>query len=66
MEIKDYIGQSLIGKTAQFKCDCIFPFNITGRVTGYYIDKNEVVWYVETEGKTIKIGENQKINIDII
>lgn len=67
INIKDYIGKSLLNKSVRFKCECTMPFDITGVVTGYMIVNSEVVWIVEKESKQIKIGENTpKLSISIL
>lgn len=59
MKLKDYIGKQLVGKTFRFRCDCTAFTEITGRVVGYYVLSNEVVFKVQRQdGKIFDIGEN--------
>lgn len=56
---KHYIAQNMIGKSLYFKCDCIVPLDITGRIIDYEIVDNEIMFVVDVPGHNpIKIGEN--------
>lgn len=60
IELKKYIASKLLGLTLRFKCDCIIPFDVTGKVVDYSISEGskEIVFHVDVGGKIIKIGEN--------
>ena len=59
VKLKEWIGESLVGKRANFKCACLIKLDVTGKVTSYKIVSNEVVWTVDLGGgKTTQIGEN--------
>lgn len=57
--IKNYIGESFIGKKYHFKCNCIIPIDVVASVTDYDISGNEVILTVINEdNKIIHIGLN--------
>lgn len=58
IEFKHYIAQQLIGKKLYFKCECLFPLDHIGIIKDYEISKNEIIYWVDVNGKIIKIGEN--------
>ena len=67
INIKDFIGKSLLNKSVRFKCECTVPFDIIGIVTSYMVINSEVVWVVEKDSKQMKIGENTpKLSISIL
>lgn len=56
---KKYIGESFIGKTLHFKCDCVVPIDEIGTVKSYTINSAEVILLVEISNrKIIHIGLN--------
>lgn len=57
---KNYIASQLIGKKLHFTCSCLVNLDHGGRIVGYDISNNEIVFEVEedTTGKIITIGEN--------
>lgn len=56
--IKDHIAKQFVGKSFHFKCECIFPIDITGTVKDYEISGNEIILLVDHNGKIIHIGLN--------
>lgn len=58
IKFKDYIASQLIDKKFRFKCECILPFDIIGIVKDYELNREEIIFIVEYNNKTIKIGEN--------
>ena len=64
MKIKDYIANSILGKSFRFKCDCIIKMDIIGKIVDYEIVNNEILFIVNSSGKIIKIGENHP-NLEI-
>lgn len=58
IKFKDYIASQLIGKIFRFKCECLIPFDIIGTIRDYELNNNEIVFIIEYNNKTIKIGEN--------
>ena len=66
INIKDYIGQTFIGKYMHLTCDCIMSIDIIGECISYTINNNEIVLTIKTKDKVIPIGLNSpnlKINI---
>lgn len=64
MKIKDYIANSIKGKSFRFKCDCIIKMDVVGKIVDYEIINNEILFIVNSSGKIIKIGENHP-NLEI-
>lgn len=67
--LKDFIGDSLVGKTFHFKCDCLFSFDIIGTIVDYEIKDNTILFSVSESqtGKLITIDLNQpNLSIDVI
>lgn len=58
MQFKEFIAKQLIGKRLHFKCNCLFPIDSIGRIVGYNISGNELIFKVEINGKIIDISEN--------
>lgn len=57
--IKDFIGKSMLGKTARFVCNCTAHIDLSGTIVSYWISGTEIVFKVQTqEGKIYDIGEN--------
>ena len=56
--IKEYIGKLFIGKTLHFKCDCLIPIDVVGKVKDYEIIGHDIVLFVETNKRIIHIGLN--------
>lgn len=56
--VKEHIAKQFIGRTYRFKCDCIVPFDIIGKVKDYELTSNEIILLVESSGKIIHIGVN--------
>ena len=56
--MKDWIGSQLVGKTVHLTCDCTLGLDMIGKVTGYVVKSNEVIWLVSSKDKFINIGEN--------
>jgi hypothetical protein len=66
INIKDYIGQSFIGKNIHLKCDCIMSIDIIGECVSYTINNDEIVLMIKSKDKIIPIGLNSpnlKINV---
>lgn len=63
--LKDYIGKMMIGKRFRFLCNCIISMDVTGTIKDYEISSNEIIFFVDTGKKVIKIGENHP-NLKII
>lgn len=57
-DFKNYIARQFIGKKLHFKCDCMIGINVEGRIVDYEISNNEIIFFVDVNGKIIKIGEN--------
>lgn len=55
---KDYIAGLMIGRHVHVMCDCFFPLDVKGTITGYGISANEIIYYINDGKRTIKIGEN--------
>jgi hypothetical protein len=55
---KEFVAKQFLNKTVRFKCDCIVPLDITGKVINFYLEKNEIIYIIETNNKIVKIGEN--------
>jgi hypothetical protein len=55
---KEFVAKQFLNKTVRFKCDCIVPLDITGKVINFYLEKNEIIYIIESNNKIIKIGEN--------
>lgn len=65
--IKDHIGKSFVGKRLHLKCDCLFPFDVTGKCVDYSISANEVILSVDVNGKIMKVGENHpKLQVEVL
>lgn len=65
--IKDYIAQRFIGETLRFVCECLVPFDITGKIVDYEVKDSEIIFLVEYRGKIIKISENHpKLYIEVV
>lgn len=55
---KEFVAKQFLNKTVRFKCDCIIPLDVTGKVINFYLEKNEIIYIIESNNKIIKIGEN--------
>lgn len=55
---KEFVAKQFLNKTVRFKCDCIIPLDVTGKVINFYLEKNEIIYIIESNNKFIKIGEN--------
>lgn len=67
VNIKDYIGNSFIGKKLHLKCDCIIGIDITGNCVSYEISGSEIILYIEYENRQIPIGLNTpNLQIEIL
>lgn len=55
---KEFVAKQFLNKSVRFKCDCILPLDITGKVINFYLEKNEIIYIIESNNKIIKIGEN--------
>lgn len=55
---KGFVAKQFLNKTVRFKCDCIVPLDVTGKVINFYLEKNEIIYIIESQNKIIKIGEN--------
>jgi hypothetical protein len=55
---KEFVAKQFLNKTVRFKCDCIVPLDVTGKVINFYLEKNEIIYIIESNNKIIKIGEN--------
>lgn len=65
-KLKDFIGDSMVGKSARFVCNCTAHIDISGTVVGYSVIGNEILFKVQTpEGKLYEIGENHP-NMNVI
>ena len=66
--IKTHLTESLIGKRAHFRCDCVMNIDVVGVVKGWSMYQNEILWDVLLDnGKLIKIGENHpNMNIEVL
>lgn len=57
--LKEWVGESLVGRRANFRCACLIKLDFTGKVVSYRVSSNEVIWTVDLGGgKTTEIGEN--------
>lgn len=66
IEIKDYIGQSFIGKYMHLTCDCIMSIDVIGECISYNINNDEIILMIKSKDKLIPIGLNSpnlKINV---
>ena len=66
INIKDYIGQTFIGKSMRLTCDCIMSIDIIGECVSYTINNDEIVLMIKTKDRIIPIGLNSpnlKINV---
>ena len=57
-DFKQYIGEKFLGKTVHLTCECLIPFDVTGRVIDYSIEGNELTLHVDVNGKIMRFGEN--------
>lgn len=65
-KLKDFIGDSLVGKKLRFVCNCTAHIDISGTIVGYTVVGNEILFKVQTpEGKLHEIGENHP-NMNVI
>jgi hypothetical protein len=65
-KLKDFIAESLVGKSARFVCNCTAHIDISGTVVGYTVLSNEILFKVQTQdGKLYEIGENHP-NMNVI
>lgn len=55
---KEFVAKQFLNKNVRFKCDCIVPLDVTGKVINFYLEKNEIIYIIESNNKIIKIGEN--------
>lgn len=55
---KEFVAKQFLNKNVRFKCDCILPLDVTGKVINFYLEKNEIIYIIESNNKIIKIGEN--------
>lgn len=58
MKFKEYIASQLIGRKLHFQCDCIMDINVVGRIVDFEIISDEILFFIDVDGKLIKIGEN--------
>ena len=58
MEILNYIGESFVGHSYHFWCDCLIKMDITGKVSSFYISNKEIVLIIKTNTKELKVGLN--------
>ena len=58
MTLKETFGSLMVGRKARFKCDCLLPIDVTGVVSSFHIESNEIVIVVTTGDRTIKLYEN--------
>ena len=56
--IMELFGEYLRGKMVHYKCSCLFPMDVIGKIVDYKIDLNELILTLESNGKRIDIGEN--------
>lgn len=56
--IKEHIAELMLYKKYHFKCDCLMPLDFVGVITNYRISNNNIIFIVESHGKTIEIDEN--------
>ena len=56
--IKELFGEYLKGKMVHYKCSCLFPVDVIGKIVDYKIDLNVLILTLESNGKRIDIGEN--------
>ena len=56
--IKQYIAQQMIGQAFRFKCECLMPFDVVGRIIDYEISESEIIFTVDVRGKLMQIGTN--------
>lgn len=66
IEIKNYIGQSFIGKYMHLTCDCIMGVDVIGECVSYTINSDEIILMIKSKDKLIPIGLNSpnlKINV---
>lgn len=56
--IKYTPANQLLYKQVHFKCDCVVPMDFIGYVREYELYNNEFIFFVEYNGKVIKIGSN--------
>ena len=64
--IKQYIAQQMIGQTFRFKCECLIPFDVVGRIIDYEIAESEIIFTVDVKGKLMQIGTNHpKLHIGL-
>ena len=63
---KEFIGNQLKGRTVRFVCDCIVKLDIKGVVVDYEVNNNEIIYFIDTGKKIVKIGENTpKLKIEL-
>lgn len=55
---KEFVAKQFLNKNVRFKCDCIVPLDVTGKVINFYLEKNEIIYIIESNNKIVKIGEN--------
>lgn len=66
---KEYIAKQFVGKTVRFKCDCLVPMDITGKVIEADTSRSEIIYIVSVDNgkRTVKIGENTpKLQFNIL
>lgn len=54
-------GEYFKGKKMHVKSDCIISYDIEGRCVDYEIKKDELILLIDTNGKILKVGENQAL-----
>ena len=66
--IKSYLAEMLLNKRVHFKCDCAINLDVTGKVIGWRLHDNEILWDVQLDGgRIIKIGENHpNLNLELL
>lgn len=56
--LNEWMGESLLGKTAHFKGGCFLNIDATGKIVDYTVVNNEVVFQVKVGPRVISIGSN--------
>ena len=67
MNYKDYIANILLGKKVRIVCDCIIKLDVCGTISYYEVRDGEIIYYINTGDRVVKIGENTpKLQIEDI
>ena len=67
MNYKDYIANILLGKKVRIVCDCIIKLDVCGMISDYEVRDGEIIYYINTGDRVVKIGENTpKLQIEDI